>query len=132
MALLDMVGLERLEPAKVKTPLLVLGAARDNMLSRSEIEATARAYHTHAEIIPEVAHNSMLEQRWEAVADRISGVVDGACVVRGSGLHATCGPVRSVRTTFPPDVATLRGRSPSRPRRSPSLTNNPFSTRGVL
>jgi pimeloyl-ACP methyl ester carboxylesterase len=71
MAFLDMVALDRLEPAKVKTPLLVLGAARDNMLSRGEIEATARAYHTHAEIIPDVAHNSMLEQRWEAVADRI-------------------------------------------------------------
>jgi pimeloyl-ACP methyl ester carboxylesterase len=70
-ALLDMVVLNRLEPAKVKTPLLVLGAARDNMLSRNDIEATARAYHTHAEIIPDVAHNSMLEQRWEAVAERI-------------------------------------------------------------
>ena len=71
MALLDMVILARLEPEKVKTPVLVLGAARDNMLSRSEIEATARAHHTHAEIIPDVAHNSMLERRWEAVADRI-------------------------------------------------------------
>jgi pimeloyl-ACP methyl ester carboxylesterase len=70
-ALLDMVVLDRLEPARVKTPLLVLGAARDNMLSRSDIEATARAYRTDAEIIPGVAHNSMLEQRWEAVAERI-------------------------------------------------------------
>lgn len=70
-ALLDMVVLERAHPAKVKTPMLVLGAARDNMLSRSDIEATARAYHTQAEIIPDVAHDSMLEQRWEAVAARI-------------------------------------------------------------
>ena len=71
MAFLDMVALNLPKPEKVKTPLLVLGAARDNMLSRSDIEATARAYHTHAEIIPDVAHNGMLEQRWEAVADRI-------------------------------------------------------------
>lgn len=71
MALLDMVVLDRLNPANVKTPMLVLGAARDNMLSRNEIEATARAYHTHAEFIPGVAHNSMLEERWEVVADRI-------------------------------------------------------------
>jgi pimeloyl-ACP methyl ester carboxylesterase len=71
MALLDMVVLNRLEPARVKTPLLVLGAARDKMLSRSEIEAAARAYHTRAEIIPDVAHSSMLEQNWEAVAGRI-------------------------------------------------------------
>ncbi|MFZ5524323.1 MAG: alpha/beta hydrolase [Pseudomonadota bacterium] len=71
MALLDMVALDRLEPAKVKSPLLILGAARDNMLKPREIEATARAYNTHAEIIPDVAHNSMLEQRWQNVAERI-------------------------------------------------------------
>ena len=51
--------------------MLVLGAARDNMLSPGEIKATAWAYHTRAEIIPGVAHNSMLERNWQAVADRI-------------------------------------------------------------
>jgi pimeloyl-ACP methyl ester carboxylesterase len=71
MAFLDMVALDLPKPEKVKTPLLVLGAARDNMIGRSEIEATARAYHTKAEIIPDVAHNSMLEQGWQIVADRI-------------------------------------------------------------
>ena len=70
-AFLDMVALDLPKPEKVKTPLLVLGAARDNMIGPREIEATARAYHTHAEIIPDVAHNSMLEQRWESVAERI-------------------------------------------------------------
>ncbi len=71
MAFLDMVALDLPKPEKVKTPLLVLGAARDNMIAPREVEATARAYHTHAEIIPDVAHNSMLEQRWESVAERI-------------------------------------------------------------
>ncbi|HLO13333.1 MAG TPA: alpha/beta fold hydrolase [Anaerolineales bacterium] len=71
MAFLDMVALDLPKPAKVKTPLLVLGVARDNMIGPHEIEATARAYHTWAEIIPDVAHNSMLEQRWESVAERI-------------------------------------------------------------
>lgn len=71
MAFLDMVALNLPKPAKVKTPLLILGAARDNMLTPSEIEATARAYHTRFEIIPGVAHNSMLEQRWQTVAERI-------------------------------------------------------------
>jgi pimeloyl-ACP methyl ester carboxylesterase len=70
-ALLDMVALDRLEPAKVKTPLLVLGAERDRMLSPGDIEATARAHRTKAEILPGVAHNSMLEEGWETVADRI-------------------------------------------------------------
>ena len=71
MAFLDMVFLDLPKPEKVKTPLLVLGVARDNMIAPSEIEATARAYHTQAEIIPDVAHNSMLEQGWQSVADRI-------------------------------------------------------------
>jgi len=41
------------------------------MLKPGEIEATARAYNTQAEIIDDVAHNSMLEQNWQAVAERI-------------------------------------------------------------
>jgi pimeloyl-ACP methyl ester carboxylesterase len=71
MAFVDMVALDLPKPAKVKTPVLVLGAARDNMISPREIEATARAYNTQAEIIPDVAHNSMLELQWQSVADRI-------------------------------------------------------------
>jgi pimeloyl-ACP methyl ester carboxylesterase len=70
-ALLDMVALELPHPEKVTTPVLVLGAARDTMLTPSEIEATARAYHTQAEIIPDVAHSSMLDPRWQSVAARI-------------------------------------------------------------
>jgi pimeloyl-ACP methyl ester carboxylesterase len=71
MAFLDMLALDLPKPEKVKAPLLVLGAARDNMLHPSEIEATARAYHTQAQIAPDVAHNSMLETQWERVAERI-------------------------------------------------------------
>ena len=71
MAFLDMVALDLPKPAKVKTPLLILGVARDNMIAPSEIEATGRAYNTRAEIIPDVAHNSMLELCWQDVADRI-------------------------------------------------------------
>lgn len=41
------------------------------MLKPSEIEASARAYNTQAEIIPNVAHNSMLEVGWQAVVERI-------------------------------------------------------------
>src|SRR5512134_2025103 len=70
-AFLDMVALDLPKPEKVKTPLLVLGAARDTMIAPREIEATARAYNTHSEIIADVAHNSMLERNWQAVAERI-------------------------------------------------------------
>jgi pimeloyl-ACP methyl ester carboxylesterase len=71
LALLDMVALDLPKPEKVKTPLLILGAERDHMLAPAEIQATARAYHTQSEIIAGVAHNSMLETRWETVAERI-------------------------------------------------------------
>ena len=73
MAFLDMVALDLPKPARVKTPLLILGAARDTMLERREIEGTARAYHTQSEIVPDVAHDSMLELGWRAVAQRILG-----------------------------------------------------------
>lgn len=70
-AFLDMVAFDLPKPAKVATPVLVLGAARDNMLRSGENEATARAYITQSEINTGVAHNSMLEPRWQAVAERI-------------------------------------------------------------
>jgi alpha-beta hydrolase superfamily lysophospholipase len=70
-ALLDMVALDLPKPSKVRTPMLVLGAARDNMLAPREIEATARAYNTRCEIVPDVAHDSMLERHWDDVAERI-------------------------------------------------------------
>ena len=71
MAFLDMVVLDLPKPQMVNTSLLVLGVGRDNMIAPKEIEATAQAYNTRAEIIPGVAHNSMLEQNWQAAAERI-------------------------------------------------------------
>jgi pimeloyl-ACP methyl ester carboxylesterase len=71
MAFLDMLALDLPKPEKVKAPVLVLGAARDAMVGASDVEATARAYHTQAQIIPGVAHNSMLEAQWERAAERI-------------------------------------------------------------
>ena len=76
-AFLDMVALDLPKPEKIKTPLLVLGAARDNMIGPNEIEATARAYHTKAEIIPDVPHNSMLDPHWRSVAERILAWLNG-------------------------------------------------------
>ncbi|HKH90359.1 MAG TPA: hypothetical protein VKA54_01085 [Gemmatimonadaceae bacterium] len=59
------------------TPMLVLGAARDAMLAPREIEATACAYHSACEIIPDMAHDSMLELHWPDVAERILSWLDG-------------------------------------------------------
>jgi len=66
-----MMGLSLPRTSRVKTPILVTGAADDRLVSREEIEATARAYRTQAEIFPGMAHDMMLEAGWQAVADRI-------------------------------------------------------------
>lgn len=71
LALLDMMAFNLPKPEKVKTPLLVLGGAQDNFFSPSEIEAMALAYNGPHEIFPDMAHDMMLESRWQTVADRI-------------------------------------------------------------
>lgn len=68
---LDAVVLKLPKPARVKTPLLVLGAAEDGMITCDEVDATARAYGTDADIFPGMGHDMMLEPGWERVAERI-------------------------------------------------------------
>jgi len=68
---LDMLGLNLPRPKRVKTPMLVMGGADDRSLLRREIEATAQAYGTRAEFFPNMAHDMMLEDGWQTVADRI-------------------------------------------------------------
>lgn len=72
LGFLDMLMFNLPKPKKVSnTPLLVLGAAHDMLFKPSEIKATARAYNTNAEIFDDMAHNMMLEARWQFVAERI-------------------------------------------------------------
>lgn len=58
-------------PKKVRTPLLVIGAANDRIFTVSEQRKTARAYNTEVTLYPQMAHDMMLESGWESVADRI-------------------------------------------------------------
>jgi len=68
---LDLLFLDLPKPNLVTSPMLVLGAENDIVFTQREIRATAAAYHTEAEIFPEMAHNMMLEPGWAAVAERI-------------------------------------------------------------
>jgi pimeloyl-ACP methyl ester carboxylesterase len=70
-AFLDMIMVNLPKPERIKAPVLVLGGASDTIFTTSEIEATAKAYHTRAVIFPEMAHDMMLETGWQSVADRI-------------------------------------------------------------
>ncbi|MFZ1176002.1 MAG: alpha/beta hydrolase [Mycobacterium sp.] len=68
---LDMLCLNLPKPNLVTAPLLVLGAEHDVCFTQPEVRATAAAYHTEAEIFPEMGHDMMLEPGWAGVAERI-------------------------------------------------------------
>ena len=70
---LDMLAINLPRPHMVRTNMLVLGAEKDAMFSVEEVEATARAYNTKAEIFKGMGHDMMLEPRWHLVADRMVG-----------------------------------------------------------
>jgi alpha-beta hydrolase superfamily lysophospholipase len=71
LGFLDMLMFNLPKPGRVKTPVLVLGGALDTIFSPDEVEATARAYNTQPEIFAGMAHDMMLEPRWQVVAERI-------------------------------------------------------------
>jgi pimeloyl-ACP methyl ester carboxylesterase len=70
-AYLDMLALNLPRPKRITTPLLVLGADDDRLITPAEVEATARAYGTRAEILPHLAHDMMLADDWQTAAERI-------------------------------------------------------------
>jgi pimeloyl-ACP methyl ester carboxylesterase len=70
-AFLDMLILDLPRPSKPRAPILVLGAERDAIFFRDEIDATARAYGTTAEWLRGVAHDAMLDRGWQTCADHI-------------------------------------------------------------
>jgi pimeloyl-ACP methyl ester carboxylesterase len=71
LSYLDMMLFHLPKAELIKTPVLVLGGARDKIFMPGEFAATARAFKTQPEIFPETAHDMMLEPRWQDVADRI-------------------------------------------------------------
>jgi pimeloyl-ACP methyl ester carboxylesterase len=63
--------IRRVRTKRVNTPVLVLGAADDGMVTNAEVRATARAYQTEAEFFTDMGHNMMQEPAWTSVAERI-------------------------------------------------------------
>ena len=61
------------KPGRVKAPVLVLGAGNDAVVRPRAIEQTGRAYRATTKIFPEMAHDMMLEDGWEEVAEYILG-----------------------------------------------------------
>jgi pimeloyl-ACP methyl ester carboxylesterase len=67
--LLDIAGMELPKVARIKAPVLALGAADDTLFTPADITATAEAYDGESFVLPNMAHNMMLEPGWEAAAD---------------------------------------------------------------
>lgn len=68
---LETIALALPRPERIRTPMLVLAAGDDRIITLNEAQATARAYHTEAEVFPGMAHDMMLGPGWQAVAERI-------------------------------------------------------------
>jgi pimeloyl-ACP methyl ester carboxylesterase len=73
VAFLDMMLFKLPKPEKVSTELLIIGAENDTIFHPDEIEMTAAAYGKKHEIFKGMAHDMMLEDGWQTVADRILG-----------------------------------------------------------
>jgi pimeloyl-ACP methyl ester carboxylesterase len=63
--------IRRVRSNRVSTPMLVLGAEEDGLVTRAEVRATAQAYRTQPEFFSGMGHNMMLEPGWANVAERI-------------------------------------------------------------
>jgi pimeloyl-ACP methyl ester carboxylesterase len=62
---------------RITTPMLVLGAMDDGMISNSQVRATARAYGTEAKLFSRMGHNMMVEADWRDVAESINEWLGG-------------------------------------------------------
>ncbi|NTU83339.1 MAG: alpha/beta hydrolase [Chloroflexales bacterium] len=58
-------------PRPTPTPTLVIAAERDAVFTEAEQQALAAAYHADLVLIPEAAHDLMLDPAWPLAADRI-------------------------------------------------------------
>ena len=70
-AFLDMLMLDLRKPARIKTPLMVMGGSADTIFIPEQVIGTAASYGVSAKMFPDVAHDMMLEDGWQRVADAI-------------------------------------------------------------
>ena len=70
--ILDTALLARANPKKINpTPLLVIAAEDDKVFPVKHEKITAQAYGTEAIVIPNLAHDVMIDTEWQVVADHI-------------------------------------------------------------
>ena len=72
-ALWDMSMFSLPNPARMRRPpMLVLGAAEDQLIPVSDVENTGKAYGVTPQIFPDMGHGMMLEDNWQGPAQFIA------------------------------------------------------------
>ena len=86
LALMEL-GYLRPDAARVRrTPLLVLGAERDYIVSPADIRRTAAAYGAEMRMLPDIAHDLMLDPGWRRAADAMLKWLTGTLDSPPAGL----------------------------------------------
>ncbi len=70
--MLDGAALRLPRPRPGAAPMLVLGAQNDRVFTVAEMRATARAWGADLELLPDLAHDVMLDTRWERAAATVA------------------------------------------------------------
>jgi pimeloyl-ACP methyl ester carboxylesterase len=75
---LDSLAFDLVNPRRVTTPMVVMGARDDAMIHPGEVAATAEAYNVRPILFEGMAHDMMLDTRWRDVAKEIVAQLDAA------------------------------------------------------
>jgi pimeloyl-ACP methyl ester carboxylesterase len=76
IAYLDCLLFNPVSTRRVSGPVVVMGAERDRMIGRAEVETTAKAYGVRPIIASDCAHDMMLDRGWREVAGRIAHEIE--------------------------------------------------------
>ena len=70
-AYIDMLGLNLVNPKKIKTPLIIIGGEKDFAVPEKTLRKTCKVYGVEPIIFEGMGHNIMLEPEYKIVANKI-------------------------------------------------------------
>ena len=82
-------GSIRVDPARVKCPMLVIGGRQDRIVSEKLVRVTAERYGAELVMLDDHAHWLLEEPNWEKIAERIGEWLDRSLIRRGASGSST-------------------------------------------